>query len=241
MATQTSTSKRTRILIILSFLLLAAITPLVIAQQEESNTATLVTYKLDWAAATDGEIVITNDLGYEITVTDGIMTTYSAEVLACETNSLTDWLLSPTAYAGHGEDISAARTTSPLTESLTQATAVLLQTRTVAADNYCDIQVIIGPDATMAQPTLTIAGSYRTVNEDMAHSFSFQTDLAWGQIYTLPTTIGKQETAVSLTIQRDMTQLFNGIDFATDSDEDIEKALLRNLVNSTEIEVENSR
>ncbi len=228
---------RNRIFIITLFLLLAFIAPLVIAQQEE-NEDTIVTYKLDWAAANyEGEPIV-NDLGYAITLDEGIVTTYSAELLVCDDLNVTDWLMPQTAYAGHGDEISAARTTKPKTESLLSATAVLLQTRTVAADSYCDIQVVIGPDATANEPTLQISGSYLAPQQDTAVSFSYHTNLAWGDIYPLPTTIGKQETAVSITIQRDSSHLFNGIDFATDSEADIEKTLLRNLVNSIEIAVE---
>lgn len=239
MTTQKSNSKRNRTLIILGFLLLAAIAPVVMTQQEEANTVTVVTYKLDWKAESDVDAPIVNDLGYEITIDEGFVTTYSAELLACTDNSLSDWLLPQTAYAGHGGDISAAKTTEPLTESLTQQTAVLLETRTIAANTYCDIQVVLGPDATTATPPLQITGSYRAPNQDTAVSFSFQPELAWGNIIPLSTNIGKQDTAVSITIQRDRNQLFNGINFASDSDETIEKALLRNLIHSIEIEISN--
>ena len=228
---------RNRILIITLFLLAAFITPLVMAQQE-TNDATVVSYKLDWATATDEAEPITTDLGYEIFLAEGNVTTYSAELLVCDDLNVSDWLAPPTVYAGHGGEISEARTTAPQTESLLATTAVFLQTRTIAADNYCAIQVVLGSDAAANQPTLQISGSYLAPQQDTAVSFSYQTTLAWGDIYRLPTTIGKQETAVSITIERDSSQLFNGINFTTDSNSDIEKALLRNLVNSIEIIVE---
>lgn len=225
-------NNRNRFIIITLFLILALIAPLVFAQQDE-NEATIVTYKLTWAD--DERTTINNDLGYEITIDEGFITTYSAELLLCADNELSSWLMPQTAYAGHGDEISTARTTQPLTESLPAQTAVLLETRTIAADNYCQIHVVIGPDNNSNTSTLQITGSYSSLNSDAVGSFSFQTNLAWGDIYSLPTYIGTNETAVSITIQRDISDLFNGINFEADKTSQIEKTLLRNLINSIEI------
>ena len=226
-------SNRNRIIIIILFAAVALMAPIVLAQQD-TNETTIVSYKLAWA---ESELTaITNDLGYDITINDGLVTTYSAELLACEEPALSNWFFPQTAYAGHGDEISDARTTQPLTELLPAQTAVLLETRTIAANHYCQIHVVIGPDTESETSTLQISGSYISSDQDTVGSFSFQTDLAWGQIYPLPTTIGTNETAVSITMQRDIKQLFDGIDFATAPDAEIEKALLRNIINSIQIE-----
>ena len=220
---------RNRLIIITLFLAAALVAPIVLAQQD-INEATIITFKLDWVSRDTTSF--SNDLGYEISLDDGSLTTYSAELLACEESSLTSWFMPQTAHAGHGDEISEARTTQPLTESLRTQTAVLLETRTIAANNYCSIHVVIGPDTESETSTLQLSGSYLSSDQDTVGSFSFQTDLAWGQIYPLPTPIGTNETAVSITLQRDITMLFDSIDFTTDNDAEIEKALLRNIINS---------
>ncbi len=225
-------NNRNRFIIITLFLILALIAPLVLTQQDE-NEATIVTYKLAWAD--DETTTISNDLGYEITIDAGFITTYSAELLTCADNQFSSWLIPQTAHAGHGDAISTARTTQPLTESLPTQTAVLLETRTISAAKYCQIHVVVGPNTATETPTLQLSGRYLSSNSDTAGSFSLQTNLAWGDIYSLPTPIGTNETAVSISIQRDITDLFNGIDFEADEAATIEKTLLRNLINSIEI------
>ena len=185
--------------------------------------------------------------------------TYSTELIECPadqavTLSLFENLGVQPAYAGHGDELSPARITASYVESLREPIAIDLEAVSVPVSNYCQAHYLIGPagsetsknlpiDIDMAGSSLFIEGEYQATNQAKPTAFSLQYKLPDGIITDLATpnntfqkiqaTTGDGE--INVIIQRDLGNIFNGVDFVTMSEADQAKAILRSLTEGTTV------
>lgn len=206
---------------------------------------------------------VTNDLGYLVTVEDGYLVSYSAELVECEqdTPSLLDQILGAVgpgvALAGHQQGPNPAAITTSRVESLAEPASVDLGQVSVSLSYYCQGHYLLAratPD-TAAMPTpgavgtsLYLRGTYQ-VDDSAAVPFTIQTNLNWGGISDLSLADGSgapvhaeiSREALQVTIERNLGELFDGVDFAGTSTTEQAKTILRTLTNGARFVITGGR
>ena len=207
-----------------------------------------IEYRLDWSTdnidiGTDGSWGVVNDLGYEVTITEGELVVHSATLAPCgHTHGFWSDLfdgrlfgLVNEAGAGHGRGgPDPAEVVPSVVESLTEFSATSLGRVEVSEPAYCEGHVALarGTPVEVAEaagrgnPTATIRIDGTAVAPDGAAYEVVDSELAWGGIGSLSARgeeidhaeIGSETLEVS--IVRDPARFFDGVDFATmDADE----------------------
>lgn len=200
-------------------------------------------------------------LGYEVHVEQGYVVTGNLELVPCahEHETLQSQAMqaaspvlhafSSVAYAGHGDQADGSQLAQPLVESLTAPTDVALAANFGVEPVYCQAHYLAAyaPEGATNLPalpemvgrTLYIAGTWRTLDTEAPVPFTIQSDLAWGTLLALeshsPTGTGREwanTIDVQVTIQRNLGQLFENVDFATMGEAEMAVAVLRSLTSS---------
>lgn len=221
------------------------------------NQTVDLTYRLEWQSqAAQFDVTnwsVTNDLGYIIQVTDGYLANASVELIPCseltpasQTANGWDWLRPQPVYAGHGiGTVDDSRLLIAQTESLAMPAAAALGTVSVSPNQYCKAHYLLAPIPNdTAQPdTFALSGTYTAPGSDKATPFSLSTAMAWGAISDLTITPAAQDASQSLTItvQRDLDHLFDGLDFNHQTDDEQNRAVLRGIANHIVVQIEGSR
>lgn len=220
-----------------------------------------LTYFLGWDVGTalpiEGGWQVTNDLGYTVAVTDGYLVTRRLELIACEQEAWVPDLLSvlspQPAFAGHGDgEADESQFDGAIRESLSQfpAAEVQLDPLDVPAGAYCQAHYLVAKPTTVVDDdspalTLFIEGTYIEPGDLTPQPFEIKTDLAWGTILDLQAEdnngdrqamfviTGNGDQAVAF--ERQLDSLFDGLDWASYSAEQVERTILRNLTEQTAV------
>jgi hypothetical protein len=189
-----------------------------------------VSYLLSWewgdvARHPDGSWSVTNDLGYEVEVLDGYVVSYEATAIGCSSQagwfeSVLDVFVPGVAWAGHAGS-SEETVVAEVVESLTDPVSRSLGVGWTTTADYCEAHLAFGtsdPSATTLFLSLVVDGS---------RSIEVATELSWGTLGTLTGEAGADEFAVE--IVRDLSSMFDGIDFDEADAPAIGTAVLRAL------------
>jgi hypothetical protein len=205
-----------------------------------------ITYALVWDAGgvetgPDGSWSVTTDLGYEVTVTDGTLTTFSASAVACPhlhgvLDRLFGFMSLPAAWAGHPDDEDPALVAGPSIESLIDLAATELGTATVHEPSYCEGFTNWGSND--SDPTLTLTGSW-VATDGTAGTLEISTTVDWGTKSVVVGADGSTASAaadgdgVTIAIVRPIARIFDGVEFVSADDEELARAVLRSLAANT--------
>ena len=222
-----------------------------------------VEYVLDWDTSglvlePTGGWVVTTDLGYEVTLDAGWLVSYSVQLTQCETArsrfgaALRRALaaLSPiqTAWAGHGDDndVSAAL---GIVEDLASPTSSVRSGLQLGETDYCGVHYLVAradedvidrPDGvTLDRLSLVTSGRYTRLSDGEVGEFSIETSTGFGVLLELPNAaVIRTGDAPIVRVTRTLGGAFDGVDIATATDVDLERALVRALVESAWVELQ---
>lgn len=194
-----------------------------------------ITYVLDWdingttIAADRSQLTLTTPLGYTVNLTEGRLTSATVQLVDCvELESAFSFV--DTAFAGHGDSLDPTLTTGPFIESLTNPQTITAGTVTDLGASYCQGHYVVSGQSSTDLPSLVLKGEWHHADYGESGSFDLATTIAWGQVHGLDETIdfaGGQ--AVTITITRNLGNLFNTADFSTMADSELGRAILRQL------------
>jgi hypothetical protein len=198
-----------------------------------SHDSEPVTYVLGWEwgdaeRLADGTWSVTSDLGHEVVVVEGYVVSYEATVIACSeesswTESLLEALVPIPASAGHSE--SAGETVvAEVVESLSDPQTSSIGPGETTRSDYCESHLAFGtaePADTTLHLELVVDGTPVVVS----------TPLAWGTLGQIEQVGGDGD--IEVVILRDLSTMFDGIDFDGVEPDEIAESLLRSLSAST--------
>lgn len=216
----------------------------------------------DAVAHADGGWSVTNDLGYTVTVERGYVVDFSTQLIACEHSHAWGgiaWLEKlvgvAVVQAGHSSgDVDPAALTTATAEPIHSPALRELGTVTVNEPDYCEGHYLVAradgdtlnlpDDLDLHGMSLTIEGTYQRADMDAPVTFTAQTALANGAITTLSRVdlagfrdvhVEISDEPVYVTIQRRLDTLFDGVDFAAMSRDEIGQAVLWSLIDGTRL------
>ena len=211
----------------------------------------------------------TNDHGYRVHVERGYLVDYSMELVECPKETLspdTDaywarFLVQP-AWAGHAPTTpNPAAIYTPHIEALHAPTDFDVGTRWLAAQRYCRVHYLIAranrsavglpDDLDMVERSLYVRGTSQTPSAAAPRSFEIATSAANAMLTELfpPDHFGAQASAfvvdtghenARVVVRRGLKSLFDGIDFETMPPARMERQVLQNVIDHTEIVVQTS-
>ena len=227
------------------------------------QTPGTVSYSLEWDTSGvephhDGGWSVITDLGYEVAFESGWLVTYSVQLVPCTTarspvRQTIDRALAAlnpfqTAWAGHGDDNDVS-TTVGIIEDLAGPTSQLRDQLPMGETEYCGLHYLVAraDDEVTERPegvdldrlSLRADGSWTSPDGTTNGEFSIATSTGFGVILDLPggAIIGDDD-APELAITRTLSASFDGVDFESASLVDVERALVRALVESAQVEFE---
>ena len=214
------------------------------------HTHTKIAYTLDWgwgnaqADQTQGWHV-TNNLGYDIHITDGTLVNAAVQLVPCVDSTR---LFAPqTAHAGHGGGKpDETRWVGPLVESLSKPGPIALGSVEIGDHRYCQAHYLLaqnelknGFGIVALEPTIVLTGTYISPNGGAPVAFRIKTNIAWGGATDLPKAIvndsGTEQAPHSLTLVRNLGMLLDGVDLAAMTPDQQARTVLRSL--TTQIQV----
>ena len=204
-----------------------------------------ISYILDWntsgmaVSADRSEWTATTPLGYTVHLKEGSLTSATIQLIDCvELESA--FSLVGTAFAGHGDELDPTLITGPFIESLTNPQILEAGTITDLGASYCQGHYVISGQSSSDLPSLTLNGEWHHAATGESGSFDVSTTVAWGDIHALDETINFADgQAVTVTITRELGQLFNSADFATMSDSELSRSILRQLTETVTFSLSN--
>lgn len=208
---------------------------------EGTSAARPFSYEFVWQHQTDSSI-LTNDLGYTITLEEGYVANATIELIPCE--SKLAWLAPAVAYAGHGTDeVDASRVVVSLVESLTKPQQVTYTAVQSSTTTYCQAYYLVAPQLNqsqqidngvdMSQRSLYVRGTYTAAGSTTPIPFEIETYLPWGTFGTLQYYDPSLATNGHIIVQRQFNTLFDGVDFEQQSAADQATIILRGLLENT--------
>ena len=212
-----------------------------------------------------GWSVIT-DLGYEVRVDRGWLVSSGLTLVPCGDDvgwAGAGNFGVGTAYAGHSGEVDLSGITSPIVESLTEPAVVEWRSSKIPSTRYCQLHYLLArsderavADAAQVDMrgfTLWIDAAYRAPGSAREHPLSVRIASAHGGLSGLGQvdqahharrekdgTIAAVETGrgdYGVTLRRDLGALFDGIELDDALDEEIERQLLRNVIDNVGITV----
>ena len=211
----------------------------------------------------------TNDRGYRVHLERGYLVNYSMELVECPkealesgTDPLWAWFPVQTAWAGHMPTTpNPAAIHTPHIEALHAPVDFEVGSMLLAAQRYCRIHYLVAranrsavglpEDVDMVERSLWVRGTYQGAAAATAQPFELATSAANATLTDLfpPGRFGSQGAAIvvdtgkedaRVVIHRRLKPLFDGVDFDTMPPARIERQVLQNLINQTEITVQRS-
>jgi hypothetical protein len=208
----------------------------------------------------------TNDRGYRVRVDRGYLVDYSMELVECPKDALRSgrdslwaWFPVQAAWAGHMPTTpNPAAIHTPHIEALHAPTDFDVGSMQLAPQRYCRVHYLIAranrsavglpEDVDMVERSLYVRGTYQSAKAAASHPFELATSAANAALTELfpPGYFGVQGSAividtgrenVRIVIHRTLKSLFDGIDFEAMSAARIERQVLQNLINHTDIAV----
>ncbi|MDP6942894.1 MAG: hypothetical protein QF464_01995 [Myxococcota bacterium] len=231
------------------------------AHHDEASNAqseTQIRYHLTWdwgeAAATEGGWAVVNDRGYTVEVTDGYLVTHSVQMAPCTDADLgVDTTLSRLfgagrAWAGHGGVDDPSAWLTGMAESLAHPEPTALGPIAVNSGLYCRSHYLVAraePGMLGLPESMDLVG----VSLYIEGTAALDEPLPFAVLSTLPTgslmgwtdpvsPIALTGGDIDVTITRDLGRLFDGVDFATMSDDAIQKTVLLGLAERVRVRVE---
>jgi hypothetical protein len=218
-------------------------------------------WELIWATdettTSDARRTIVNDLDYTVVLEEAWVVSYSAQLLPCSETAAAPVselrrlargaiaAIAPVrpAWAGHGD--SSDTTTAPGTaENLVSADEIVQPDRAVAEVEYCRAHYLVARADTevanvssdeLSRNSLVLHGTWNAA-DGASGRVDVVSSLASGVYLDLPVPIDV-DGPWTVTVSRDLGRLFDGIDFAAASENDIERAVLTSLVDHASVSV----
>lgn len=200
---------------------------------------------------------IKTNLGYEVQLKTMYVSSYSAELLACEQQaqpSLMAWLqdleLISSAWAGHGEVAAEASTTRGVLEAWHKRESPIdFEVRQVTRLDYCKLHYLLArnddrfelPDLALARLTVKVEGTWR-LGSQAAQPFSVESAINNGKIFTLEQSSSDEPkpfnaAVMELRITRRLATAFDDIELERATEDDIARGLLTNIIKDTSVEL----
>ncbi|MEM7332270.1 MAG: hypothetical protein AAF490_09270 [Chloroflexota bacterium] len=222
-----------------------------------------ITYHLTWNSdgvdQTNDGWFIENNLGYSITLKTGYLTTAAIQLVPCEEENAAQidwfaWLAPKTVFAGHGDSSSnPSRWIGPFIESLSTPELSTLGTITLEeVTNYCrghylvaqatDSAMNLPTDVDMSRSTIFLQGEYIPPGGNEAVPFTIETLLAWGALDELSANemaqIALPDQPSNIIVERQLSSIFDDLDFLNMETSEWEMAVLRSISNHTQISLQ---
>lgn len=229
------------------------------ADDATSTTAQAARYTLRWThpdATRVGEaLVFTNDLGYQITLRAGYLTTYSVELVPCEQDQLAAltarawdaawWLAGApaTAWAGHSSE-RGPNAIGPLVERVGDAQDQEHTASTLPTSASCKLHYLVAradadtprdaaaPD--MVNTTLLLEGEYLAPQSATPAPFVLRTTVANARLDTLEIAVARDD-APRVILERRADKLFEGVALDEQDEDTIMRQVLINLIDHTHL------
>jgi hypothetical protein len=222
-------------------------------------SATEVRYHLAWdwgdAQPTDKGWRVTTDRGYEVEVTEGFLITYSVQLAPCTEDELgRGFDLRRVfgigrAWAGHGGEEDPSAWLTGIAEPLATPQPVSLEPVPLDTGIYCSAHYLVARAETKARglpdefnmvgTSLYVVGT-AALDGGEPQPFSIWSTLPVGELMSWSEPVSPVDLSrgsVDVTITRDLGRLFDSVEFATMSSENIEKTMLLGLINRLRVEL----
>ena len=224
-----------------------------------------VAYSLTWNTEgaqrlATGGWKLTTDLGYTVQLQRGYLISRSMEVTECPKTITTSWIEPRPAFAGHASGTpNPAAILTPHAESLLEAGTTAAGRVMLQPQQYCKSFYLIARadnttvglphDVDMVDLSLYVEGFFLKPGSTDATPFHIRTAIGNGTVldifppghfadsaaaFHLDT--GKEGAEVS--VRRDLSTMFTGVDFSTLSEQMMARQVLKNLIDHTEIVVQ---
>ncbi|MFT5684449.1 MAG: hypothetical protein ACI8RZ_005390 [Myxococcota bacterium] len=205
-----------------------------------------VTWRQTWETAgitrSAEEWSTTTDLGYTVTITAGQLVTYNLGLLPCPEASA-GWGLLGTAHAAHGPSINATSLTAPQALDLLALSDATLDTCTFPPARYCSAEALIaradqhtrgvGGVTPVAGVSLALTGHWQ--RGEVRQPFDMTTTLSTSSRADLDALApGADALHAEVTLSLSPARMFDGIPLAEESEARILRAVLTNLLSSSD-------
>ena len=233
-------------------------------------TPHVVRYRLEWT--TDGVAknadapgwAVRNDLGYQVRVSRGWVTSYSMELVECPQPTAATpvaalgallWsAFEAPAFAGHNAGTPNPAAIRPMqVESLTDPVPHDVGTVTLAPQAYCRLHYLLAraghdspglpADLDMVDTTLHVEGTWRAPDTSADVPFTIHTASAYGELFdhvdgasTFDVDPGRGDLQV--VVRRKLGRVFDGVDFAHATEKLTAQRVLESIVESVEVAIE---
>ncbi len=217
----------------------------------------ILNYALKWNTEgithlSDGGWQVTTNLGYEIRVTSGYVTTFRMELVECETTEAAafSFLFPSPVQAGHPSDgPSETRTSQDTVENLITLPTQSMASLPVSRADWCTLHYLAGPTTDAALnltdtggdlgKSIMLIGDYKAPDSEDWIPFTATSEEGFGTFLLAPTDPGIRlgDGVVSIVVTRTASTLFDNIDFGTSSPDTIGFSVLRQLSKSAAITV----
>lgn len=196
-----------------------------------------VVWRLDWdktgVTPEGGGWRAHSDLGYDVHVTAGTLTTWRLGLQPCPQ---TAWSLIPSAYAHHIEPPDPTSVLPHLAEDLAAPVATRLPVRQVPSARYCrGFWLVSPPPPALAgeAPRLSLALHATWTRGGVQGELALETWIPDAKLQPVP---GLQDAngAIELTVERHLGTLFDGIDLANAPTPSLAWTILHRLLETTE-------
>lgn len=231
----------------------------------EQASYELVVDGTDVVVTPSGGVRLQSDLGYEIEIERAFLLQSSASLVDCEGVGGDVWddfvaglrmLAAPgRAYAGHGEALDPSAVVTPTYVDLLAAPGALHRTslgaQVFASTRYCRAHQLVAmtyePELVRDAPegvdlsgvSFALEGAWRSPEQPDWHPLSLHSTLSFGALVNLPEVYEGElhDAYAQVRIRRRLASLMDGIELAASSDDEVARALLRNLVTHAEVRV----
>lgn len=212
-----------------------------------------------------GGVRLQSDLGYEIEIERAFLLQSSVSLVDCEGVGGDVWddfvaglrvLTTPgRAYAGHGEALDPSAVVTPTYVDLLAAPGALQSTslgaRSFASTRYCRVHQLVAmsyepalvreaPEGVdLSAVSLALEGAWRSPGQESWHPLALRSTLSFGALVDLPEVYEGElhDAYAQVRITRRLASLMDGIDLASFTEDEVARALLRNLVTHAQVRV----
>jgi len=240
---------------------------LFVASTTPTAQAAVITVELAWthqkAKIIDNSVMLQTDLGFNVVLTKGYLTTFALTLLPCKQEN-GNWIrrfagqalaqLSPIrpANAGHGQGLLANQLRQSIVENLLTRAPVRLGSFEPPEDTYCQVHYLTGHailrtqrlprDVSMVGASLHLQGAYKRRSDSQSTPFTIRTKEAFGEY--APRRPGTsvllkfdRQGPMRVQIVRDLDSLFDGLDFTRLKKDLWGRHVLRNITSSLNVSV----
>ncbi len=202
---------------------------------------------------------VTSALGYTVHVDTAYVVSYTTQLVECDDHThddatawLSNALIPNSAEAGHGGERDPSLMDQPVIEDFASPTDFILGQITVPTINYCQGHYLVAraydtaqnlpEDVDMIGSSLYMAGTYILSDSTEAHEFIIDTNLANGTLvdltyYDNPAHVAIGEDTAQIQVVRELSTLFDTVDFVSMDDDARSQAVLWQLMDTARIDI----